>query len=289
MNTAEIRHVNIEELDPNPFQPRTEYPEAELNQLRESILTYGVLEPIIVRRKTGSDRFEIAAGEGRVKAAASAGLKQIPCTIKEMTDEQMIVYALIENLHRKNLNPVEEARGFKTLQEQFGWSQEKIAREFNLTRDIVAQRLRLIGFPIKLQELVSHDTITPTHAEALARLHNDESNLNDVIDRVVHGKLGTKETEQLVGEMLHEKDIHQSILNFVSSKNFLRLFYYVYIQIRYSENKSCPCTFELVRGSDGFECPDPKCGFFIPYDSELDDLMSQVGFFPRDVGEGSKT
>ncbi len=286
MSSNEICYLDIGKLDPNPFQSRIEYPEQELNQLRESIANYGILEPVIVRRRVSSDRFEIAAGGGRVKAAGLAGLKQVPCIIKPLTDENMATYGLVENLHRKNLNPVEEARGFRTLQEQFEWTQERVAKEFNLTRDIVAQRLRLITFPPRLQELVSHDTITPTHAEALARLQSDESALNGAIDRVTQGKLSTKETEQLVSKVLHEKTVRESILNYVGSPDFLWRFYYMMMQVWNLKEQMCPCCAgSLVQDNSGYLCDYDKCAWHLPFESGMEDIINRIANYSEKNGE----
>ena len=165
---SNVDMIDIKKLDPNPYQPRNEYPERDLKELAESITHHGVIQPIIVRRK--GDRFQVAVDWGRALASRLAGINEIPAIVKDLTDEQMAVYAMIENLQRRDLNPIEEARGFRSLQE-FGWSQERIAKELGrgLTRDIVAQRVRLLSFPADLQELVSHDTITAPPEQKIVR------------------------------------------------------------------------------------------------------------------------
>jgi ParB family chromosome partitioning protein len=130
-----------------------------------------MLEPIIVRpHPTKPGRFEIAVGERRVRACRLVGITTVPAMVRDLSDDEMALYVLVENLQRRDLNPIEEARAFRTLQER-GLTQQRIADEVGhgVTRDVVGQRLRLLGFPPELQELVSRDTITPAHAETLAR------------------------------------------------------------------------------------------------------------------------
>ena len=224
-----IRNMDIEQLDPNPFQARIEYPEEELKDLGRSIKEHGMLEPIIVRpHPTKPGRFEIAVGERRVRACRLVGITTVPAIVRDLSDDEMALYVPVENLQRRNFNPIEEARAFKTLQER-GWTQQKIADEVGhgVTRDIVGQRLRLLGFPPELQELVSHDTITPAHAETLARLADEPPILKDTISKVVNQKLTSKETEQLVGELLQKQALHKDILDYLTSEEFLPTIQYL--------------------------------------------------------------
>jgi len=240
MSVEEIQKVSIEKLDPNPFQVRVEYPEAELRDLGRSIRDKGLLEPIILRPKR--DRYEICVGERRVRACRLVGIREIPAEVRALSDEEMAEYSLVENLHRRNLNSIEEARGFKVLQERFGWTQEKIANELGrgLTRDIVAQKLRLLTFPPELQDLVSRDTITPTHAEALARLADDPSILKETITKVVDQKLTTKQTEQLVEEAMKTQSLRERIHEYVTSEQFILDLHYFFNTINSESREYCP-------------------------------------------------
>ena len=230
MEDKELIELDIKQLDPNPFQARIEYPEEELKDLGRSIKEHGMLEPIIVRpHPTKPGRFEIAVGERRVRACRLVGITTVPAIVRDLSDDEMALYVPVENLQRRNLNPIEEARAFKTLQER-GWTQQKIADEVGhgVTRDIVAQRLRLLGFPPELQELVSHDTITPAHAETLARLADEPSILKDAISKVVNQKLTSKETEQFVGKLLEKQALRRDILDYLTGEEFLPTIQYLF-------------------------------------------------------------
>jgi len=215
----EIQKINVKKLDSNPFLARMEYPEAELKELGESIKNNGLIEPIIVRPK--GDRLEICAGERRARASRLVGIKEIHAIIRDLSDQQMMVHAIIENLHRKNLNPIEEAKQLKQLKEQFGWTLEEIAAEVRRTKDYVAQRTRLLTFPSELQDLLSRDKISPTHAEALARLSDDSSVLKDAITKVIEEELATRQTDHLVKELLEKKELRKKILDHTGSVQFL--------------------------------------------------------------------
>jgi ParB family chromosome partitioning protein len=262
-SASNVRKIEIERLDPNPFQPRIEYPPNELEELGMSMLKHGQLQPIIVRPK--GNRYEVAAGWGRVMAAKRTGIRDLLCVIRDLSDEQMIITALVENLQRRNLNPVEEARGFRMLHVK-GWTQEQIAKEVGrgLTRDTVAQRLRLLSFPTELQELVSHDTITATHAEALARLADKPSLLKQAIGKVVDGKLTTKQTEQLIDQLTRIKGDREIMRNYLTSRDsLLSLLRYIFANLP-RDDQTCPICY----GSANYDDSDDKprvfcndCGF----------------------------
>jgi len=247
----DIREIDIDKLDANPFQPRLEHPEGELKDLGRSIKENGMLEPIIVRpHPTHPDRYQICVGERRVRACKLVGITKVLAIVRNLTDEQMAEYGLVENLQRKNLNPIEEARGFRTLQERFDWTQEQIAKEVGhgLTRDIVAQRLRLLTFPPELQESVSRDTITPTHAESVARLVNEPSLLKEAIHKVVEQELTTSETEELVSELMEKETLHKRIRQYLTSEEHILGLQYLFIRMTLdpSDTGCCPVCDHLV-------------------------------------------
>jgi ParB family chromosome partitioning protein len=269
MSVKNMLEVDVSGLDPNPFQARIEYPESELRDLGNSIKEKGLLEPIVVRPK--GDRYEIAVGERRARACKLMGMEKISAIVKELSDEQMAEYVLIENLQRKDLNAIEEAKGFKTLQERFGWTQEKIASQLGrgLTRDIVAQRLRLLTFPVELQNHVSHDTITPTHAETLARLDDDQSLLKEATAKVIKQNLSTKQTEQLVKDVMAKQEVRKRIKDYVTSEQFVLEFQYIATTALLTSSDMCPrCggkvewmsrSDQIGGGIDGYLCKD--CGW----------------------------
>jgi ParB family chromosome partitioning protein len=287
MTAEDVHEIEIARLDPNPFQARIEYREEELRDLGVSIKQHGMLQPILVRPSpTQPRRYQICAGERRVRACQFMGITTALVIVKDLSDKEMALYALVENLQRRNLNPVEQARGFKNLLEQSGWSQEKMAQEVGcgLTRDIIAQSLRLLTFPPELQELVSHDTITPTHAEALARLISEPSTLKEAICKVVNEKLTTKQTEQLIGELIQKKALQREILEYLTSEEFLPLIEYIFTtSIIGGDETYCPfgcgntVTYEELEDANG-RCTSQrmvckKCGWFC---NLIDDSLSKL-------------
>jgi ParB-like chromosome segregation protein Spo0J len=193
------------------------------------------------------------------------GIAKILAIIRDLSDEQMALYVIVENLQRRNLNPIEEAKAFISLEAK-GWTQEKIAKEVGcgLTRDIVAQRLRLLTFPTELQELVSRDTITATHAEILATLADDPALLKCTILKVTQQKLTTRETDQLVDELKKKQSLREQILEYLED---------LVLQVKYLmdapvDPSSCPlCQGDVVYKGNGEEeglvCED--CGWKYPF------------------------
>jgi ParB family chromosome partitioning protein len=168
METSDVLvEVEVDQLEQNPFQVRisSEMDSAFL-ELKDSISKFGVIEPPVIRK---SDKgLQIAAGHRRVKCCIQLGIKRIKCIQRQLTDEQMCETILDENLKRKSLNPVEEAKGYGNLREKFSWSEEKIAARFHVTRDIVAQRRRLLNFQKEIQEYVAKGQLNVSQAEAVA-------------------------------------------------------------------------------------------------------------------------
>jgi ParB family chromosome partitioning protein len=289
MSVENIHEMEIEKLDHNPFQPRVEHPEEELKDLGRSVKENGMVEPVIARpHPTKPGHYQICAGERRVRACQLVGISTVPVIVRDLSDKEMALYVLIENLQRRNLNPIEQARGFKTLLEQSGWSQEKMAKEVGggLTRDVIGQALRLLTFPHELQELVSHDTITPTHAEALARVADDASTFKDAISWVVKQKLTTKETEQFVGKLVKKQALRREILEYLTGENFLPFIEYLStIALMDGEDVYCPfCSddkvvYEESRNEGGLSqrmvCK--KCGWFYGFgDDSLSHLVERI-------------
>jgi len=243
MSVENIREVDIQKLDPNPFQPRVEHHEEELKDLGRSIKENGLVEPIIVRpHPTKPGSYQICVGERRVRACQLVGITKLLAMARDLSDKEMALYVLVENLQRRNLNPIEQARGFKMLLEQSNWTQEEMAKEVGggLTRDIIAQSLRLLSFPPDLQELVSRDTITPTHAEALAALADEPFLLKKTIAKVLDHKLTTKETEQLVKDTLRRGELGKEILDYLTGEQFTPMIYYICNWLSSGGQEYCP-------------------------------------------------
>jgi ParB family chromosome partitioning protein len=195
-----IKYIPIDNILYSPFQPRIQFKEDEdFEELVKSIKERGILQPILVRKK-GEDLYECVAGERRLKAAKKAGLKEVPAVIKNFTDEEVLLIALIENLQRKNLNPLEEALGYKNLIEKFGYTQEEIAEKVGKDRATVANLLRLLKLPSIIQEDLLEERLTVGHAKALLALDEEEKQIY-VRNLILKKGLSVRETEKLVGRL----------------------------------------------------------------------------------------
>lgn len=163
---AGVRHLAIKKIIANSYQPRTEFDEAALRELTESVLVHGILQPIMVRPR-GNDRFELIAGERRFRAAQAAGLTQIPAVVREMTDEESLTVALIENIQREDLNAMEAARGYKQLLDQFGLTQAELSRQIGKSQSTIAYALSLLRLPLEMQESISSGKLSMEHGKVL--------------------------------------------------------------------------------------------------------------------------
>lgn len=169
---SRINTLSIAEVEPNRDQPRKEFDQEALEELAASIAEHGVLQPILVRPVSGG--YQIVAGERRWRAARLAGLVEIPAVIKEMTDQEVGQAALVENLQREDLNPVEEALGYHQLMEQFGMTQDQVAKKVSKSRPAVANAVRLLGLPEMVLAFLRAGSLTAGHAKALLSLKEEE-------------------------------------------------------------------------------------------------------------------
>lgn len=199
-----IKHISVENILYSSFQPRIQLKEDEaFEELVKSIKTKGILQPILVREK-GVGIYECIAGERRLRAAKKAGLKEVPAIVKAISDEEAALIALIENLQRKNLNPLEEAIGYKNLMEKFGYTQEMIAEKVGKDRATVANLLRLLKLPPLIQEDLIEERLTVGHAKALLSLDSEEKQIY-VRNIILQKGLSVRETERLVSRLQKEK------------------------------------------------------------------------------------
>ncbi len=188
---------------PNPFQPRLEFDPEELNQLAASIEEAGLLQPIVVRRGQNPSVYELVAGERRLRAVKSLGWDQIPVIIKEVDDRLLLVLALVENIQRSDLGPMEEALGYGGLRDDFGLTQAEIAVAVGKSRSTVANMLRLLNLPISVRRLVEERKLTMGHARALLPLE-DKIRVADLAGRVVSGRWSVRDTETAVRKILQD-------------------------------------------------------------------------------------
>lgn len=189
-------------IAPNRYQPRTDFNEEELERLKESIAEQGVLQPLLVRHMDGA--YELIAGERRLRAAKSANLSHVPVVVKNLTDEQVLEVSIIENIQRANLNVLEEAEAYFRLMDEFGYTQEKVAKKIGKNRSTIANLLRLRGLPEKIKQSLLDEEISTGHARALLGAESLETQLA-LFEQVVAQKLSVRKTELLVNQSKQEK------------------------------------------------------------------------------------
>lgn len=193
-----IRRVRLTDVEPNKNQPRKRFDEAEIQNLADSIREHGLIQPITVRSITDG-RYQIVAGERRWRACKMAGINEIPIIVKELSDEETAKIALIENVQREDLNPIEEASAYKKLMEDYGATQEEVARLVGKSRSVIANAVRLLNLPEKVQDMLRANSISVGHAKALAAI-NDEEFMIEVAKRAAEGLLTVRAIEKIAAE-----------------------------------------------------------------------------------------
>jgi ParB family chromosome partitioning protein len=194
-----IQTLQVEQILPNRYQPRQRFIAEEISQLSESIKKNGIIQPVIVRRK-GDGLFELIAGERRLRAAKQAGLPSVPALIRNSSDEQALELALVENLQRSDLNPMEEARGYHRMMREFEHTQESIAQRIGKDRSTVANLIRLINLPPEVQSLVESGELTTGHAKVLLGVQGPEPQVR-LARRIVEGQLSVRQAEHVVARV----------------------------------------------------------------------------------------
>ena len=187
--------LKISEIEPNKDQPRTDFDDKALSELAESIALHGVLQPLLVRPLVYGG-YQIVAGERRYRASRMAGLTEVPVVIRELDDKETMELALIENLQRENLTPIEEAKGYKTLMDTYGFTQEQVSSSVGKSRSAVANSLRLLNLPEEIIELLSQGKITGGHARTLLSLDNKEEMI-EISREIMDKDLSVRQTEKL--------------------------------------------------------------------------------------------
>lgn len=193
---ATQNEVAIASISPNPRQPRTVFDEDALNELIASIKEIGILQPPVVRR-VGNDRYELIMGERRFRAAKAAGLTKIPVIIRQTPDNELLREALIENIHRSQLNPLEEAAAYAGLLSDFGCTHDELAAKLGRSRPLISNMLRLLNLPATVQRKVAAGVISAGHARALLGL-SDEKEIEKLANRIVAEGLSVRATEEIV-------------------------------------------------------------------------------------------
>lgn len=199
---SDIVEINLEDIRSNPYQPRKTFDADALNELAESIKEHGVVQPIIVKKSIKG--YELVAGERRTKASKIAGKKTIPAIIRDFNDEEMMEIALIENIQRENLNPIEEALAYENIIKATNMTQEQVATKFGKSRSYVANMLRLLDLPTETKKMVENGELSASHARTLSAI-DDESKLNELAKKVIKDKINVREIEDLVKQINNPK------------------------------------------------------------------------------------
>ena len=201
-NVSRETLIHISQIEPNKSQPRKKFDEDALQELADSIKQYGVIQPLILQKR--EKFYEIIAGERRWRAARIAGLKEVPAIIKDYSPQEIVEIALIENIQREDLNPIEEALTYQRLIQDFNLKQDEVAERVSKSRVAVTNAMRLLKLDIKVQQMLIDDMLSSGHARALLSLENGELQYN-IACRVFDEKLSVRETEKLVKNLLNEK------------------------------------------------------------------------------------
>jgi ParB family chromosome partitioning protein len=195
LESAELIHLAVDQIDPNPFQPRRAFEPAEIAALADSLRQHGMLQPILVRAV--ADRYQLIAGERRLRASVEAQLHEVPARVLELDDQRVSELAMVENLQREDLNALEKATAFRNYLETYGGTQEELAGRLGLDRSTVSNLLRLLELPAEVQESVRGKRISQGHARALLGL-DDPSRQIEACARVIAEGLSVRQTEALV-------------------------------------------------------------------------------------------
>ena len=193
------KQVAVDRITTSPFQPRRSFDETKIDELASSIRNQGIIQPLIVRPK--NDGFELIAGERRWRAAMRAGLSHVPVVVRDASDHEAMQIALVENLQREDLNSIEEANGYRRLQEEFHWSQEEMAEKVGKSRPAIANSMRLLTLPSEVQQEIAAGNLPAGQARALLGLHTEPLIISTCREVIAKG-LSTRETEKMVRFLL---------------------------------------------------------------------------------------
>ena len=198
--------MKINMVEPNRDQPRKNFEEDALLELSDSIKQFGILQPLLVRKR--DDYYEIIAGERRWRAAKMAGLKEVPVIIKDYTEQEIIEIGLIENIQRENLNPIEEAMAYKRLLEEFGLKQDELAERVSKSRTAVTNSMRLLKLDDRVQQMIIDDMLSTGHARALLAI-DDKDQQYELANMIFDEKLSVREVEKLVKSIKNPKKVKE--------------------------------------------------------------------------------
>jgi ParB family chromosome partitioning protein len=199
-----VAEVDVDNIRPNPYQPRQEFKDAALDELAESIQQLGIIQPITVR-SLGNGQFEIISGERRLRAARRAGMQRLPAFVRKADSEEMLEMALVENVQREELNPIEVALGYQRLIEEVGLTQEQVAEKVSKSRASVANFLRLLRLPPRIQAALRDKEVAMGHARALVTMEDEEAQL-EILEETIQDDLSVREVEKRVRDYRRDEE-----------------------------------------------------------------------------------
>lgn len=235
-----VQEISIKEIRPNPYQPRKVFQEEAIEELKLSILEHGILQPIILRKTIKG--YEIVVGERRFRAAKAAKLDKVPAVVRELNEQQMMELAVLENLQREDLNPIEEGIAYQTLMEKLKLTQEELAKRLGKSRPHLANHIRLLSLPPMIQQLISDGKISMGHGRALLGLRKKDK-LGPLVERILKEGLNVRQLEQLIQQMNEivpretKKDKDQKDVFIRERETSLRERFGTTVNIKQSKNK----------------------------------------------------
>lgn len=215
---ADLRHISVYNIIPNPKQPRKDFDGKAFDDLADTVKEIGVIQPVVVRQKNNT--FEIIAGERRWRAAKKAGLKTIPCVVKKASEEVSLQMALIENIQRQNLNPIEEAEAYESLLNGVGMTQDELAKAIGISRPYITNTLRLLRLPEPVKEQLINGKISAGHARTIASLKDEKTQIS-LANKIINKGLSVRETEKAVDSLWHPAKEKEKLVNVLKEQEML--------------------------------------------------------------------
>ncbi len=257
-----IANISISKIEVNPFQPRGNFSETSLKELTDSIIEQGIIQPITVR-KLGFDKYQLISGERRYRASKNAGLKEIPTYIRVANDEQMLEMALVENIHRENLNSIEIAISYQRLIEECNLSQQKLSERVGKNRTTVSNYIRLLKLPAEIQIAIRDCELSMGHARAIINIDDEKLQLV-LLKKILSEDLSVRKVESIVRELVSNTSAKKKpTINFLPEK---------YIKSKEILNNKFNTKIELIRNNKG----EGKIVFKFKSDEELDKILSAI-------------
>lgn len=235
-----VREIDLKDIRPNPYQPRKIFDKKSIEELKDSIIEHGVLQPIIVRQSIKG--YEIVVGERRYRAAKEAKLKKIPAIVKELSEQQMMEFSVLENLQREDLTPIEEASAYQLLMERLSLTQEELAKRLGKSRSHIANHIRLLSLPADIQKLISDGKISMGHGRALLGLRKKEK-LPLLVEKVIKEDWNVRQLEKTIQQLNEnvsretKKKKEEKNVFLIERESFLREKFGTTVRIKQNKNK----------------------------------------------------